>query len=313
MLRGMDTPMPLNLDCLPATIGVAEFDALHDHLPAWQAAITALAATLSPQPVQQMDAGTVLVALLGDTQVIKLYPPFLRDHFAFERAALQQLGGRLSVPTPVLLSSGEQGGWPWLLMTQLQGEALTEHWPRLDEASKCSLLHRLGELTAEVHAQPVGAVALQAPAWADFIAGQVQRCVSRHQRTGLPEHLLVQLPAFLEGPLPSGPDVILTGEYTPMNLLVQGSRLTGMYDFGDGLVGPRAYDWLGPLAFLAAGSAARCRAFFSGCGVVPDAEQRLALMRLLLLHRYSNPRAQIACPGWEKARSFRDLTALVWP
>ncbi len=158
MLRGMDTPMPLNLDCLPATIGVAEFDALHDHLPAWQAAITALAATLSPQPVQQMDAGTVLVALLGDTQVIKLYPPFLRDHFAFERAALQQLGGRLSVPTPVLLRSGEQGGWPWLLMTQLQGEALTEHWPRLDEASKCSLLHRLGELTAEVHAQPVGAV-----------------------------------------------------------------------------------------------------------------------------------------------------------
>jgi aminoglycoside phosphotransferase (APT) family kinase protein len=62
------------------------------------------------------------------------------------------------VPTPVLLRSGEQGGWPWLLMTQLHGEPLTAHWPKLDEAAKCSLLQHLGALMAEVHAQPVGAV-----------------------------------------------------------------------------------------------------------------------------------------------------------
>jgi hygromycin-B 7''-O-kinase len=313
MLRSVETPAPLNLASLPATIGVAEFDALHDHLPAWRDAIGALAATLSPHPVQQMDAGTVLVALLGDTQVIKLYPPFLRDHFAFERAALQQLGGRLSVPTPVLLESGEQGGWPWLLMTQLHGEPLTARWPKMDEADQCGLLRRLGKLMAEVHAQPVGAVAQQAPAWCDFIAGQLQRCAARQQRTGLPEHLLAQLPAFLAGPLPSGPDVILTGEYTPMNLLVQGGGLAGMYDFGDGLVGPREYDWLGPLCFYCAGHAGRLQAFFGGYGVRPDAAARLALLRLMLLHRYSNLKAQLALPGWQQAPSFEALAALLWP
>jgi len=313
MLRGMDAPPPLNLACLPATIGMAEFDALHDHLPSWRDAISALAATVSPQPVRQMDAGTVLVALLGDTQVIKLYPPFLRDHFDFERAALRQLGGRLSVPTPVLLRSGEQGGWPWLLMTQLHGEPLTAHWPQLDEAAKCSLLQHLGALMAEVHAQPVGAVALQAPAWGDFIAGQLQRCAARQQRTGLPGHLLAQLPAFLDGPLPRGPDVILTGEYTPMNLLVQDGRLAGMYDFGDGLVGPCEYDWLGPLCFYCAGHAGRLQAFFGGYGARPDAAARLALLRLMLLHRYSNLKAQLALPGWQQAPSFETLAALVWP
>jgi hygromycin-B 7''-O-kinase len=219
----------------------------------------------------------------------------------------------LSVPTPVLLDSGEQGGWPWLLMTQLHGEPLTDRWPLLDETQKHGLLRTLGALAAEVHARPVGAVALQAPAWADFIAGQLQQCTARQQRTGLPSHLLAQLPAFLSGPLPTGSDVILTGEYTPMNLLVDGERLVGMYDFGDGLVGPRAYDWLGPLCFFCAGHAARVQAFFAGVGVLPDTAERQALLRLMLLHRYSNLKAQLALPGWQQASSFEALAALLWP
>ena len=75
----------------------------------------------------------------------------------------------------------------------------------------------------------------------------------------------------------------------------------------------KLYPRLGPLAFLAAGHAGRCRAFFDGYGVLPDAAERLALMRLLLLHRYSHLPAQIAHPGWQAARSFEDLTALIWP
>ena len=86
-----------------------------------------------------------------------------------------------------------------------------------------------------------------------------------------------------------------------------------MFDFGDGLVGPREYDWLGPLAFLAAGHADRCRAFLDGYGVALNFAQRLALLRLMLLHRYSNLGAQIAMPGWQQARSFEALAELIWP
>ena len=98
-----------------------------------------------------------------------------------------------------------------------------------------------------------------------------------------------------------------------MNLLAQHGRLCGMFDFGDGLVGPREYDWLGPLCFLAAGSAARCSAFLGGYGATMDAATRLALLRLLLLHRYSNLLVQIAVPGWQQAAHFKDLAALIWP
>ena len=90
---------------LPPHISAADFDALHDHLPAWRGVIDCLAAEHSAEPVVQMAAGTVMVALLGSTLALKLYPPFLRDHFEFECAMLERVGGRLQVPTPVLLKT----------------------------------------------------------------------------------------------------------------------------------------------------------------------------------------------------------------
>ena len=298
---------------LPADIEAAAFDQLHDDLPAWRGALEAIAAKLGQTDIVQIAEGTVLVALVGSMQVLKLYPPFLRDHFDFECAALAVIGGRLSIPTPRLLDAGLHHGWPWLLMTRLDGELLTGAWPAMSEQQKCTLLRSLGELTAQVHSHPVAELAAHAPAWPDFLTRQRERCASRQQRTGLPAHLLAQLDDFLAGPLPHGPAVILTGEYTPMNLLVQQGQLCGMFDFGDGLVGPRAYDWLGPLAFLAAGHPARVQALLSGYGVTLDRDQRLSLMRLLLLHRYSNLPARIAHPGWQQAESFEALTALIWP
>lgn len=306
---------------LPADIGVAEFDALHDDPAAWRAAIEALAFEhgAPAAAVRQETAGTVLVARLGHERVLKLYPPFLRDHFEFERAMLARLHrhARLRVPTPQLLASGEREGWPYLVMTQLAGEPLTATWPAMSEAERCALLHELGALAAEVHALPVAEVAALAPRWDDFIARQRERCVQRHERTGLPAHLLAQVPAFVAGPLPEGPAVLLTGEYTPFNLFTtgaaQGHRLCAMFDFGDGLVGPREYDWLGPQCFLVAGNAARSAAFMHGYGAEVDEATRLRLMRLMLLHRYSHLKAQVAIDGWQNLRSFEELAARLWP
>ena len=301
-----------SLPPLPACGDYAAFDALHDDISRWQPVITALAARHAPgQPVQPMSAGTVLVALVGSEQVIKLYPPFLRDHFEFEAAMLPRLQGRLGVPTPQLLDQQEHEGWPYLVMSQLAGTALTEAWPSMSETQKCALLESLGSLAAEVHALPVEGMASLAPAWPDFIARQRAQCLQRQTRTGLPAHLLAELEDFIAGDLPEGPAVMLTGEYTPMNLLQQQARITGMFDFGDGLVGPARYDWLGPLTFLAAGQPRRVAAFLGGYGTPTDAGQMPAL-RLLLLHRYSCLRLQIAHPGWQDAPSFEALAEMIW-
>ena len=305
---------------LPSGLDTAAFDALHDDVARWQPLVAAIAARHVPPgtPVLPMAEGTVLVALLGSRQVIKLYPPLLRDHFEFEQEALRCLQQRpLAVPTPRLLASGQQDGWPYLLMDQLPGQVLTGLWPGLAEADKCALLRQLGTLVAQVQALPLGRLPTLAPDWPVFLAGQRARCAGRQQRTGLPAHLLDGLDDFLAGPVPEGPPVLLTGEYTPMNLLVDsgpdGTRLCGLFDFGDGLVGPGAYDWLGPLCFLAAGHRARCDAFLHGLGQPAGRAWRLPLLRLLLLHRYSHLPAQLALPGWQQAPDFETLAQWLWP
>ena len=302
---------------LPETIDATSFDTMQCDTARWRDVVASIAAAYSSAPCQPTTAGTVLVGLVGEELVVKLYPPFLRDHSEFEQAALQQFGGRLSVPTPRLVASGERDGWPYLVMTQLTGAPLTRVWPTLPERQKCELLAALGRLAAEVHALPPGRLADLAPDWPAFVEGQRARCRQRQQRTQLPAHLLAQLEPFLAGDLPAGPGVILTGEYTPMNLLYTPASgaggLAGMFDFGDGLVGPREYDWLGPLCFLAAGHKERCDAFLAGCGAPSHRDWRPGLMRLLLLHRYSHLRVQISLKGWERAESFDALAALLWP
>lgn len=299
---------------LPVDPCVADFDALQEDPSRWIGVLAALGEPYSSAPAVPAGEGTVLVALLGSELVLKLYPPFLRDHFEFERAMLDHLQGRLSLPTPRLVDSAEHAGWPYLVMTQLPGTPLDRVWPTLEQHERCAVLRTIGRLAADVHALPLGPMPALAPRWADFLRGQRERCHGRQQRTGLPAHLLAQLDAFVQGAVPEGPDVILTGEYTPFNLLHQGSGLSAMFDFGDGLIGPREYDWLGPLCFLAAGDAARVDAFFDGYHGRPfDRSQREALLRLVLLHRYSNLKAQITVPGWQAAPDLATLAALVWP
>jgi hygromycin-B 7''-O-kinase len=299
---------------LPVDPCVADFNALQQDAARWLGTVTAIGARYSSTPARPAGEGTVLVALLGRELVLKLYPPFLRDHFEFERAMLGHLQGRLSLPTTHLVDSAEHAGWPFLVMTQLSGTPLDRVWPTLQQHDRCAVLRTIGRLAAEVHALPLGPMPALAPRWADFLQGQRERCHARQQRTGLPGHLLSQLESFLKGTVPEGRDVILSGEYTPFNLLHQGGGLSAMFDFGDGLVGPREYDWLGPLCFLAAGDAVRIDALFDGYHGRPfDRARREALLRLILLHRYSNLKAQIAVPGWQSMPDFATLAALIWP
>lgn len=301
---------------LPTDLSPAAFDALHGEPAGWREEIAALAASLGSATLQPIDDGTALVSRIAGRRILKVFPPFLHDHFDFECAMLPRLHGRLAQPTPQLLAQGLFQGWPYIVMTELVGTPVSALWPNLSESQRLALLRELGALAAQVHALPVdAAMAALPPHWPAFIASQRERCMARQQRTRLPAHLLAQVPDFIVGPLPASPAVLLTGEYTPFNLLGDAAtgRLAAMFDFGDGLVGPREYDWLGPLCFLVAGDAARCAAYFDGYGATVDAPMRLALMRLLLLHRYSNLKAQIKAPGWQAEPDFAALAQRLVP
>src|SRR5258708_2045742 len=80
--------------------------------------------------------GTNLVVGLDPRLILKIFPPLLRHQFVSERAALLQLHGRLSVPIPQIVMEGERNGWPYLVMTRMNGVLGTEAWAGLPEDQK---------------------------------------------------------------------------------------------------------------------------------------------------------------------------------
>lgn len=268
--------------------------------------------------------GTNLVVDLNGAVILKLFPPIYAAQFAAERLALRLLDGRLSVAIPSIRAEGEDSGWSWLIISKLPGTVASSVWAALSEGERLSILRDVGRIIAEVQSVDPGELLAMPPAWPDFIARQTARCLERHRRQGLPEHLLADLPGLLRtvpSVLPDNPPpVILTGEWIPENLLLSqtpdGWRLGAVIDFGDVMTGWREYDLLGPSTFMCAGVPGRLRALLEGYGLSDDDyddAMRRRLTTLMLLHRASDLR-YIAIEGWQSlVARMEDLEELIWP
>jgi hygromycin-B 7''-O-kinase len=269
--------------------------------------------------------GTNLVVGLDERLILKIFPPMLRTQFVSERGALSQLRGRLRVPIPGIVHEGERDGWPYLIITRLQGVLGADAWTSLPAGDKARVLGEIGETIAEVQRAPPGALLAIEPRWDAFMRGQIERCRARHARLGLATKFLDGLDELLRDareliPMDT-PPVILTGEYIPENFLLehQGGRwrLAGLIDFGDVLTGWRDYDLLGPSAFMAAGQPRLVRGLFEGFGYSRadiDFTLKRRLMALMLLHRFSDLNRHIRIEGWQrKADNLVELQELIWP
>ncbi|MBR0982811.1 aminoglycoside phosphotransferase family protein [Bradyrhizobium liaoningense] len=266
--------------------------------------------------------GTNLVVGLGETLILKIFPPMLREQFVSERGSLMQLKGHLDLPIPEIVAEGTRDGWPYLVITRLAGTLGSEVWPHLPEVQKERLLRQIGETIASVQRAPLGPLARIEPRWNDFMRAQMLGCRARHTRLGLAPKFLKGLDDLLrdaEELIPmDAPPVFLVGEYIPENFLLACDdgqwSLNGLFDFGDVLAGWRDYDLLGPSAFMAAGRPGRVKSLLEGFGYAKlDDTLRRRLMALMLLHRASDLNSHICIEGWqEQADDLIELQELIW-
>jgi hygromycin-B 7''-O-kinase len=314
---------------LPESIDPQLFDKHYRLSPdEWTPAVHELLAAhqLPLGPLRYFEDGSNLLASVGDRWIVKIFPPFHRHQWESEFRVLEHLQGKLSFPIPTLIASGERAdGWPFVIISLLQGQTLEHTWAETAKPDRLRILHHIGQWMAEVHQVPLGQLADLPPAWEGFLEAQLAGCLARHTRLKAPEWLQRQLPEYLmanrQQVTTAFEPVLLTGEYTPFNLMgesnAQGHRLTGMIDFGDAMVGPAHYDLLGPAAFLCEGDRDSFHALLQGYGL--SASQlggglRTRLMMLLLLHRYSNLGAQVRIDGWaSRADSIDGLATLLFP
>jgi hygromycin-B 7''-O-kinase len=308
---------------LPSDLDPVVFDRTYRlAFDTWRPAVVEVCARhdVRVEPFRPFASGSNLVAGVGGDRVVKIFPPFHRHQWESEHRVLAHLDGRVAAPVPRLVAHGERpDGWTYVVISLLPGVGLDTTWSQLARADQAQLLERIGAVMAEIHALPTDGLADLPPDWDAFLAAQVAGCRARHERQGAPAWLIAQVESFVARSLPTLPasfrPVVLTGEYTPFNLLVSptpaGCALSGMIDFGDAMIGLPDYDLLGPCLFLAAGDRDLLAALFRG---YPGALHRRRLMLLCLLHRYANLGVQLRVPGWrERARSIEDLEELIWP
>ncbi|MSP53538.1 MAG: aminoglycoside phosphotransferase family protein [Gammaproteobacteria bacterium] len=277
---------------------------------------------LSIETLQLCEEGTNIVFYYGDNLIIKIFPPFHFDQFNSERLVLKHLQEKLSAPTPELKYQGEVAGWPYLIMTRLHGTILEGRWEKLTHDNKLIIIQELGQLIREVHELPISDLNIDC-SWQDFINKQIINCAAQHENMRLAKILLPEIPAYIEAAkntLYTNTPVLLTGEYTPMNFLVTQTdgrwHISGLFDFGDAMLGLAQYDLLGPGAFLIQGDKELMKAFLMAYGYKSNeltATLSQHLTALDLLHQYSDLDKQIRINNWQsKVNGLKDLENLLW-
>jgi hygromycin-B 7''-O-kinase len=311
---------------LPGITSYEEFEKLKPNQDLWEAAARKIIERhgLPNASLTLFPDGSNIVFGYGTDQIIKIFVPVLKNQYESEKLVLKQVYGKLSIFTPELQHSGEIDGWPYLIMSRIEGRTLEGLWETLPFENKSILVRQLGTLIREVHSISVQGLESLDSHWDTFLETQRMNCRERHQSLNLPLPLTNEIHSYLTAARHLLPrdirPVLLTGEYTPMNLIVKANKgvweLNGLIDFGDSMLGAPEYDFLGPGAFLIQGDKQLARELLISYGYSTEdinAELSRKLTALTILHKYSNLNIQIRIPNWqEQAKTWVELESLIW-
>jgi len=246
--------------------------------------------------VKRFASGSVPVFAVGDGHVVKLFPEGERSFFDTERAALTRIGGALSIPTPLLISSGERGRWSYIVMTRLPGCSLAEAWQTISTHDRSQLMREVGAALAELHATATDSLAPLSVDWRRFVHAQRASCRERQRANGLGTPWLDVVDDFLARWTPGddGRHVLLHTEVMREHLLVErredGWHTSGLIDFEPAMLGAREYEFASAGIFLTCAEPGLLRVLLDAYGPDVDDEFPLRIMAYALLHRYSNLR-----------------------
>ena len=241
--------------------------------------------------------GSNIVFAVDAHHVIKLFPPYERRSFEADLTVAEYVHRKLSIATPQVYACGELDGWPYLVMSRLQGVSLAAIWKTLEETSRGHLVAELAEVLAHLHGLPTHDLPLLEANWPAWIATRVNGCVQRHREQGIPERWLQQLPEYLASAAPFYPPqftpAIVSGDIHGYHLLVKQEHgrweLCGLFDFDDASIGFHEYDLASAALFLMSGCPALLRLFLLTYGYAEsDLNESMShrLMAYTLLHRY---------------------------
>jgi hygromycin-B 7''-O-kinase len=290
---------------LPPVITHADYDALRRRADMWLQVMHIICQRhgLAHEDLKRFGDGTdpadgsCVAFAVGEHHVIKLFPPYQKRLYEAELVVAEHVFGKLSIATPEIFAHGTVDEWPYLVMSRLQGNYLSDIWDNLDRVNQAHLVIELAEVLAQLHALPTNNLPHLDADWMKFVEGRVNGCIQQHREQGVPENWLQQMPDFLAHASPLYPldfaSVIISGDIHQYHLLASLEhsqwRLTGLFDFDDALLGFCEYDLAGAGLFMMAGRSTLLRPFLLTYGyAVSDLNAHLShrLLAYTLLHLY---------------------------
>ena len=246
--------------------------------------------------IERFATGSLPVFAVGDRYVVKLFPQKSRRHFESEAAALTNIDGALTIPTPRVVATGARGGWCFVVMTRLRGRSLVEVWPSLRFDERRRLVGEVGASLAQLHARSTDGLAPLAVDWSRFMQEQHDSGRERQAAQGLESRWLEQVEKFLERwyPADDGRRVLLHTEVMREHLLVVQKhdtwQLSGLFDFEPAMVGAPEYEFASVGLFVTCAEPGLFGVALDAYGLRRDDAFPFRVMAYALLHRYSNLR-----------------------
>lgn len=243
-------------------------------------------------------SGSLPVVLIGEgaaATALKFFPAILAEDCEREASALLFLATQPGL-APRLLDAGSFEGWHYVLMSRLAGQSLKAMWEQMTESVRLKACRQVGLHLRALHRLPVEPQAGRLNAWKSFLKTQTDGCYARHEKIGLSEDLLRQIPDFLKS--------VTFADQSPCFLHTEVMRdhvffseheghlsFEGFIDFEPSMTGAAEYDLASVGVFLTSGDRAALMAFYEGYGCVDrlsDPQFKRRVMAYLLLHKYSN-------------------------
>ncbi|MBN1933810.1 MAG: aminoglycoside phosphotransferase family protein [Anaerolineae bacterium] len=201
--------------------------------------------------------GTNAVFVLDGQWVVKIYAPFCHADFDLERTLYPLLSEMTHIPSPRLLAEGvleDAMCWPYIVMDFRPGQPIREVRAQISPENRVEVAASLGAMTHELHGIPLARVArVENPRndWPAFRRQRLANCLTELEtKAGLSALVLDEMIAFVavQTSTESAPVMLVNGDLTEDHVLLeeQGGRwrVSGLLDFADALIAPRAYEWI---------------------------------------------------------------------
>jgi|GEM_PF-5747013 hygromycin-B 7''-O-kinase len=239
--------------------------------------------------------GSHIVYRVGDTW-IKLMAPLFSQDMAFEISGLRVVDGKLSVKSPKVVAEGNLEGWPYVILSHIEGNPIRDVWSQFDLNQKTVLAGQIAKVTKEISTCKVDKVIEQRFVWNDFILKQYEFCKEQQRKKQLPESWLDHVNSFLQSfridEFQTQSEVFLHADLTFDHFLVTNGdqpRISGIIDMADCQVGHFEYELVAPAVFIFKGNRTLLRHYLMNCGFSEDQLNQKFSKKLLawsILHRY---------------------------